>query len=352
MNRATKNRMLAPARQIIQDAEAEGRGLTSTEKNAVQDAIDAVEFAEVAEKATYDATPATEGMYSAFKSAGFPAKRATIDSRHLYKTASFSGDVEQLNPTRREGTALGHDRRYLADVLPVVSIGSDVTAVQVLRQVSRTLPSAASVQRELMATTEKAEVGTVRELISSPVGMLAVKESGLPDALISQEGMRSTIETDLRLAILEARDAAIVSAINAASPANAGAPGTDLIERVRYAIAAMQESGYDPSVLALSPSDAADFDLMRSSGPEEFYVFGPGNEARSPFGMKVVASKSVTTPLLIDPQSAGRRYEGSLSLERFPENDGATNTSLVRLEMSFLCAIERPAAIRRVVSGS
>ncbi len=58
------------------------------------------------------------------------------------------------------------------------------------------------------------------------------------------------------------------------------------------------------------------------------------------------------SPYLIDPQAAGRLYISGVSLQAFEENDGATNTTLVRYEGHAGFHVERLDAILRVTAGS
>ena len=349
--RAELAQAVASAKSITDRAEREKRALTESERKVVSEIVRGAERTkrdlEAAEQLTekvrdLSGSAAAGSLYDAFRAAGWqPGKKAVVGPEHL-KTATFTGDPGDIAPVRREGAALGFDRRYLADVFPSQPIGN-ATSVQVTRQASRTLPAPGDVQRALMATSPKAEVATVRELVTVNVGQLAARESAIPNALLAADAnMRSTIDADLRLAVLEAKDDSITDAITAATPA-ASDQGSDLTSAIIYAAAQMAAAGYSGTVVALSPMDYADLALLRGDA-EQFARRDPLADFR------FVPTKSVANgaPLLIDPAAAGKRYEGNLSLQSFEENDGATNTSLIRLEQSFLFHVERPAAIRRI----
>ena len=341
---------------IAKAAEDESRDLTPEEQEKLNALLGQIRTTKAVEELQTSVTgPVGDGsLFAAAKAAGWErGKRVLVDRRFL-KTASFTGSEDELSPIRREGAALAFDERYLANVFPSTGIADQTSSVQVLRQSSRTLPAAADVQRTFLQTDAKAEVASERELVDASVGILAAIESDIPNRLLIQDGMRSMVDNDLRLSILEAKDDSIVDAITASNPQPAGSAGADFIEGVRFAIAEMLDDGIRPSVLALNPTLAAEFDLTRTPGPESMFVFGPGAAARPPFGLRIVESKSVAyaEPLLIEPRGAGHRYEGGLALQTFEMNDGKTNTSLVRLEQSFLFHVERPAHMRIVTVGS
>jgi hypothetical protein len=47
--------------------------------------------------------------------------------------------------------------------------------------------------------------------------------------------------------------------------------GSDLLASVRAAITKVQANGYSPNLVAVSPVEAEELDLLQSSGPEELY---------------------------------------------------------------------------------
>lgn len=343
--------LVARAKSIVEAAEAEDRPLTDAERREVEDAVTQATSIKKTLEAEGKVAGLTSGfagggpdLASAWKAAGFPGRRAVVGPENL-KAPTFVGTDDDIAPIRREGVPLGHDERFLAPVFPSQSIGS-ATSVQVLSQSGRTLAAPGSVQRDLFATTDKAEVGTERTLDTVAVGQLAAVESGVPNAMLSADSaLRSLINNDLRLTLLEARDDAIMDAIAAAAPASAGTPGTDLTAQIIFAQAAMAEDGYSGTVVAISPVDYAVLSLLR--GADEQFA------RRDPLaGFRFAVSKSVSTPMLIDPSVAGRRYEGSMAIQAFEEAAGKTNTQLIRAEMNFVFAIERIDAVLEITGGS
>jgi hypothetical protein len=107
----------------------------------------------------------------------------------------------------------------------------------------------------------------------------------------------------------------------------------------------MQLTGYNGSLLALKPSDAANLTLVRGV-TEQFVRSDPLATFR------VVSSPSVTAPLLIDPSAAGRLYLSAPTLATFEENAGSTNTSTTRFEGTALFVVDREDAIVQLLITS
>jgi hypothetical protein len=84
-----------------------------------------------------------------------------------------------------------------------------------------------------------------------------------------------------------------------------------------------------------------------SSGARGSAQFAPGTL----FGLRRVESKVLAAPVVMDSKSNGKLYLSSISLARFEENAGKTNTSLVRLEGHAAYGVERTAAAIRIASS-
>ena len=56
-------------------------------------------------------------------------------------------------------------------------------------------------------------------------------------------------------------------------------------------------------------------------------------------------------PVVFDSQAFGKLYAGPVSLARFEENAGSTNTSLVRLETNAVFGVERQNAAVRIAAS-
>ena len=79
------------------------------------------------------------------------------------------------------------------------------------------------------------------------------------------------------------------------------------------------------------------------------YVFSPGQFApQTIFGMSVRVSKNIGQPVVVDSRAFGKLYAGPVSLQRFEESGGLTNSSLVRFEGNAVFGIERLTAAVRI----
>ena len=102
----------------------------------------------------------------------------------------------------------------------------------------------------------------------------------------------------------------------------------------------------------LTPAAAEALDTDQSLGTEKFWTFGAGNFApRELFGMRVRISKGIAAPAILDSSAFGRLYVSPVSLATFEMNNGATNTSLVRLEGHAAFGVERVEAARRIAAS-
>jgi hypothetical protein len=102
----------------------------------------------------------------------------------------------------------------------------------------------------------------------------------------------------------------------------------------------------------LTPANAETLDLLTSGGTAGWpgpYVFGPGNFAPpTVFNLQRRISKNLANPVVVDSAAYGRLYAGPVSLQRFEENAGASNSSLVRFEGNALFNVERSGAAVRI----
>ena len=88
------------------------------------------------------------------------------------------------------------------------------------------------------------------------------------------------------------------------------------------------------------------------SGGTADFTFGPGSFAPGTlFGLRRVESKVLAAPVALDSKAHGKLYLSPISLARFEENAGRTNTSLVRLEGHAAYGTERTAAAVRIAAS-
>ncbi len=287
------------------------------------------------------------GLADAFRREGFPGKSAVL-AWPEFKALLWSGSVDTLHPIRRPGAPLRSDQRYLWPVLPQEAVGGDVTAIQVLRQASRTLPSAASVVRSIDAITVKPEVDSALELLTVPMKQVAAIETNVPNVILSQRQADQVIETDLRLALNEGLDKLVLDAVAASG---FQAPGTDpLLVSIRKAITTVSAAGYNPDTLVLTPAASQTLDTLQDSANN--YIFGAGRFAPGQlFGLNVRVSKTVAAPIVVDASAFGRLHASPVRLDRFEADSGTTNRSNVRMELHAAVAVHRQNAAIRVAAA-
>jgi len=72
--------------------------------------------------------------------------------------------LTDVNPARVDGVGLGYDQRWLFPALPTTGVDVATTAVQYLRQSSRSLAAGTVVIRPLDSTTTKPETSSTVEI--------------------------------------------------------------------------------------------------------------------------------------------------------------------------------------------
>ena len=298
-----------------------------------------------------NSAPPARGLAEEFRSAGFPGERAEIGFEE-FRAATWTGSVDDMAPVRRDGVPLGADQRYAWPAFPRVPVDSGATSVDVLSQSSRTLAAAADVVRAIDAVTAKPETDSVLAIAATSLKQLATVQSAVPNVYLEQAAFNTVIEQDLRLALNDAYDKLVLDAIAAAGFQD---PSTDpLLVSIRKAITTIRASGYNPDTLILDPTSDEDLDVLVSgiTGGTNDFVFAPASFAPGTiFGLRRRVSKTAAAPVVVDAAAFGKVYAGPVSLARFEENDGSTNTSLVRLEGNAVFGTERSAAAVRIAAA-
>lgn len=113
-------------------------------------------------------------------------------------------------------------------------------------------------------------------------------------------------------------------------------------------------AGYNPDTLVLTPANAEALDTLVSgiTGGTADFVFGAGSFAPGTiFGLQRRISKTIPASAVVDSSALGKLYTSRVSLARFEENAGRTNTSLVRLETHAVFGLERSAAAVRIAAS-
>jgi HK97 family phage prohead protease len=329
--------------------EASAEDAKTEERKAPENASNATDV-----KVTHEPAPALQvedrasaptGLFQRFESRGFPNEAASV-SWDEYRSLTFGGTIDTMSPLRRDPVMLGADQRYAFPVFQSIAVGPEVTSVQILRQDCRTLAAGTAVVRAVDATSTKPEVTTAGTVTTLTMSQVAAKESSIPNLYLQQSGFQPLVEQDLRLSINEGYDRLVNVGISTAGTA-AGVTG-DILAKARKAITVVHAAGYQPNALIIDPAGAEAIDLFQSSGTEAFYQFGPGRFAPGQlFGLEVRVSKTAGTAV-VDTNAFGKLYASPLTLARFEENAGATNTSTVRLEGNAAFGVERTSAAVRI----
>jgi hypothetical protein len=215
-----------------------------------------------------------------------------------------------------------------------------------LREQSRSLAGTAVI-RSLTDTSTKPESSTTVEYVTTQLNQVASVVSNVPRIHSAQPLFQTLIEQNLRLSINDGLDELVRRQV-----ANAGTASTvtgDILQKVRRAMTVVQQNGYNPDTLAIDPAGAEALDLLRSSGPEAFYIYGPGQGAPSgPFGMQLRVWKQSGTALL-DSAGFGRMYVAPLELRAFEQDAGQTNRQTYRMETNVVFGAERLSAALRIL---
>ncbi|MBO0767389.1 MAG: HK97 family phage prohead protease [Solirubrobacterales bacterium] len=290
-----------------------------------------------------------------FRAAGFPDERATLPFAEVFedRSVTWTGSVDLMNQTRVQGLPLGADQRFAWPAFPRVGVDPGVTSVAVASQTARSLASAASMVRAIDATSDKPETGSTLTVTQLPLQQVASVSSAIPNVYLLPGGatpVNSIVENDLTLAINQALDSLVIAGL--ATAGHVDPTSTTLLAAIRQAVEELQAAGYNADVLLLDPASAVKLDTLVASEGSEFYVFSPGAAAPGTiFGAQRRIVTNLPAPAVCDSHALGRMFASPVSLARFEQNAGVTNTSVIRMECNAVFATERPAAAVRIAAS-
>lgn len=296
--------------------------------------------------------PRFDTLADAFRSRGFPNETATISADEFRSVTFAGGTVTYMNESKFMGGALGADQRFAWQAVQQQSVTAGVTSVTVTQQSARTLAAGTVTIRDIDATGNKPEVSSTLGLVNVPLNQVAGVQTGIPNVYLAQPQIETVIETDLRLSVYDGLDELVRAAI--ASSSNQAPSSDNVLVSVRKCITTLRASGYAPNLIILTPAASEAIDTMVSgiTGADADFVFGPAQFAPGTlFGIPRVESKVIAAPVVMDTRAHGALYLSPLSLARFEENAGRTNTSLVRLEGHAAYGTERTAAAIRIAAS-
>jgi hypothetical protein len=365
------DRYVRSAQQILNRAEREGRPLTENERERAEEALrqvkdmkasaawaegrisdlskeewEARRYREEQEelKSQIAITKASLNGGGSFGDAvfraGFSLKAqptVTIPlASVLTKAPTFPavGDWNRLAPVT---VPMGTDRRWLYPNLVSQSVGPE-SAVQDFRQTVRSLTG--SVQRNLDAVTDKANVDQTLTLVTESLSQLAVTVNDIPNAVLeSISTAQDWLNSEMRFQVEKGLDSHCFSQVVAASPPF-GNTGADTITKVRNAIASMRAEGANPDLLVMNATDAAALDLSTSGSgtPYLFAIREPGG-ASPLFGLRVIERTSAAgnePAYVIDSNMLGRLYLGTMRIDADPFTGFTKNLTTLRCEIKAL----------------
>jgi hypothetical protein len=290
-----------------------------------------------------DATPPSNGWARAAGEFDLRAgrNRADMEAADLMRSPMASLTVTPSSDLTAPTVSVpfmqqAQDRRFLYPSFVRNPTDPSVMAISEYRQTGgRTVTG--SVERDPIATTEKAKLALKVELETPTLKQFAGVIEEVPMKLFDVVPVLvAFLENELRYQIDLALDAHVLAQIAAATPAE-GKTGATLIEQSRHGVAAMRGVGGNPTILALSPTDAADLDTQ-TSGADAAYIFATRDSgSASPlWGNTIIEVPDITAPMLIDPQLLGAVYGGRGTLLVDPYTGMDTNEVRVRVEIEAL----------------
>jgi HK97 family phage prohead protease len=291
------------------------------------------------------------GLADEFRHAGFPGEVATLSWQDYEDRAvTWTGSVDNVSKARSTAADLGYDQRWVWPAVPRQPVDSGVTSVDVFTQTARALATAANVVRAIDAVTNKPETGSTLTIVTTPLNQVVTVQSGVPNIYLEQAAFNTTVENDLRLALSDGLDKLVIDKFAASGFQT---PLANMVLSVRAAITTLRAAGYNPDTLALTPAADEALDVLVSgiaSGTADF-VFPPGQFGPTIWRLNRRVSKTLAAPVVFDSTAFGKLYAGPVSLARFEENAGKTNTSLVRLETNGVFGVERQTAAIRIAAS-
>jgi hypothetical protein len=296
------------------------------------------------------------GLANEFRSAGFPGlpgQKARIPWQAFEDRAvTWTGSVDNVLKSRQTAGPFGYDQRWAWPAFQRVPVPEGTTSVDVLTQTARSLATPANTVRAVEATSTKPETGSTLTIVTNAMKQIASKQAGIPNVYLHQREFNTVIENDLRLAVNDGLDSLVLAYI---ATSGFQAPGTDpLLVSIRKAMTTILNSGYSPDTLLLTPanSEALDVAVSGISGGTQDFVFEPGQFAPGTiFGLQKRICKTIPAAAVVDSNALGKYYVTPVDLAHFEENAGATNSTLVRMELNAVFGGERTAAAVRIAAS-
>ena len=183
------------------------------------------------------------------------------------------------------------------------------------------------------STPDKTTLPLSAALATPAAHQFAVIAEALPAVIFNNQGaLQQLLSVEMGRRLSEAIDSHVVDTIEATSGLPSGSTGANLIERIRNGIASMHNAGGAPSVIALTPGDAATLDLSTDAGGYVFVRIAGTAGQQTVWRLAVRESPSVNAPLLIDPERLGVLFLGNAEVLADPFSSLKQNLVRVRVE--------------------
>ena len=363
--------ILERARDIMDAAQAEDRQLTDEEARQVK-ALHArakdwsateKELNAISGGGSPEVTPGSgrsmlDGWGQVADEIAKGQKHVELETSSLLGKARGSKDLSETDLV--EGVRLdlptfsviGADARFLYSRLNTTVVGTELSVSDYRQTGDRTVSG--DVERDLTATTEKATLDLEVEHVSTPLKQVAIVIDGIPNALFGGvQALRPFLASEGQYQLSRAIDAHVLATIEDADVLS-GEPagdGASLEAQIRYAIGAHRSAGYNPTVAALDPTDAAELDLTSFEAGYTFNVQRYGSSSPL-FSLDLVEVAAVTDPLLIDVGAVGTLALGPTKVDVDTSQGFTKNTSSLRVEASVLFVLRNESAIYAIGGGS
>jgi HK97 family phage major capsid protein len=245
-------------------------------------------------------------------------------------------------------TPLPMDQRFIYPVFGQIPLDGGSTAISDYKATSRAIAEGGSVIRDPGSTEEKAQLNLAVELETPTVKQFAVIGDAPNQLFESVDAFNAYLQNEMRYALDVALDEHVLAQIAAAEGIGKGKTGTDLIARIRNGVSAMKAAGANPTVLALSPADAASLDLTKNEIGTYLFVPRVTGSASPIWGLQCVESPRVTNPILIDPAILGVLYSeiAQILIDVFTKM--STNETRIRIEHTGLFHVRSAAGAYKV----
>jgi hypothetical protein len=248
-------------------------------------------------------------------------------------------------------TPLARDLRFLTPHLRSQPVDQGDMAIQSFEQHgSRTVSGA--VERDPVATSEKARLALSLELVTPPLKQMALIADGVPSKLFdATAGLGDSTVTappltaslllewlrgELQFQLDKSLDAHVMSQLASAKP-NFGETGTGLLTKIRTAVSSARSQGAAPSILAVPPKVAVELDSLEDSNKRPVFETGIVGAASPLYGLTIVELQSEEhAPMLLDPNVIGLTFYSTATLLVDPFSESKKNQVSVRLEFDAL----------------